>query len=261
MKLYEGIRVDKNDNVIFNWKYDDRHRDALLLDWFEARYFNENDIRYVYAYNYTDNATGKDKKIIRNYLKNPDNQNIEYVEEFVDNGILRLDAVEAIRNFDVFVCTKPRNSSSLLGTIRSYLYDYAMPLSINFELIKKCYRDVTFDKEKLERHLQELEWNKKDIKEISDRTERKFNELKKSGKLSQMKRFIPRQVRVAFSDFLKFSSEKEKVVYETLQDANVLVYDDFLTSGATVNEIIRYLKSINENNKLTVFVLINQRDV
>lgn len=182
--------MDNNDNVIFNWKYDDRHRDALLLDGFEARYFNENDIRYVYAYNYTDNATGKDKKIIRNYLKNPGNQNIEYVEEFVDNGILRLDAVEAIRNFDVFVCTKTRNSSSLLGIIRSYLYDYAVPLSINFGLIKKCYRDVTFGKEKLECHLKELKWSKKDIEEISDRTERKFNELKKSGKLFEMKRFI-----------------------------------------------------------------------
>ena len=76
-----------------------------------------------------------------------------------------------------------------------------------------------------------------------------------------MKKFIPRQVREAFTDFLKFESKETEEVYHNLQGVDVLVFDDFLTSGSTIKEIIRYLKTINPSNTLTVFVLINQKDI
>ena len=36
------------------------------------------------------------------------------------------------------------------------------------------------------------------------------------------------------------------------------VFDDFLTSGATIKEVIRYLKAIHDKNTLTVFILVKQ---
>ena len=75
-----------------------------------------------------------------------------------------------------------------------------------------------------------------------------------------MKKFVPRQVREAFTDFLKFESKETEEVYRNLQGVDVLAFDDFLTSGSTVKEIIRYLGAINPNNKLTIFILVNQKD-
>ena len=86
----------------------------------------------------------------------------------------------------------------------------------------------------------------------------KFNDLKKSGELFQITRFLPTAIRVGSTNYIKFASEVEKSVYMDLQNANVLIYDDFITSGSTVKEVMRYLKSINENNTLTVFILVKQ---
>lgn len=259
IKLYEGIRVDNEENVVFNWKYDDRNKDCLLLDGLEAKEFNDSGIRYVYAYNYTTKATNYEKKKIRSFLKNVDN--FEEVDNFVDNGVLRLNAVQDIRSFDAFVYIKPKKSLCLVSRIHSYLLDYSVPLSTNFELIKKCYSEVTFNENKLVEELQKLNWDKLTIEDTVRYTNQMFEKLKRGGKLFEMKKFVPRQVRVAFTDFLKFTNEMDKQIYTTLQDANVLVFDDFLTSGSTIKEIIRYLKAINPNNKITVFVLVNQKDV
>ena len=60
-----------------------------------------------------------------------------------------------------------------------------------------------------------------------------------------MKKILPSKIRPAFTNFLKFKTAEQKQIYEQLQNTEVLIYDDFLTSGSTVKEIIRYLKAIN----------------
>lgn len=259
MKIYEGVRVDNKGNVVFNWKYDDRSTDCLLLDGLEANEFNENGVKYVYGYNYTTKATREEKKIIRTFLKNV--ENFEEVDDFVDNGVLKLNAIADIRMFDAFVYVKPRKPLSLMSRISEHLLDYSTPFSTSFELVKKCYNEVTFDRNKLIQELSCLGWKEVDIEDTVNSVEYRFKKLKQSGSLFEMKKFIPRQVRVAFTDFMKFSTEEQKELFLTLQGANILVYDDFLTSGSTVKEIVRYLTSINSDNNITIFVLVNQNEV
>ena len=258
MKIYEGIRVDNKGNVTFNWQRDDKNKDILLLDGFEASSFNEDDVQYIYAYNYTQKATAEEKRIVRNYLK--DMKNIDEIDDFVDNGVLKLNAVKDIRSFRAFIYIKPRKPLSLISRIQSYLLDYSSPFSVDFHLVKKCYSEVTFDKNKLETILKKKHWSPVNIEDTINNVEYKFQQLKKSGKLFEMKKFIPRQVREAFTDFLKFESKETEEVYRNLQGVDVLAFDDFLTSGSTVKEIIRYLGAINPNNKLTIFILVNQKD-
>ena len=258
MKIYEGVRVDNKGNVTFNWERDNRDKDILLLDGFEASSFNEDDVQYIYAYNYTQKATTEEKRIVRNYLK--DMKNIDEIDDFVDNGVLKLNAVKDIRSFGAFIYIKPRKPLSLISRIQSYLLDYSSPFSVDFHLVKKCYSEVTFDKNKLEVILKKKHWSPVNIEDTVNNVEYKFQQLKKSGKLFEMKKFIPRQVREAFTDFLKFESKETEEVYRNLQGVDVLAFDDFLTSGSTVKEIIRYLDAINPNNKLTIFILVNQKD-
>ena len=99
IKLYEGIRLDNNDNLIFNWNYDDKNKDCLYLNGLEAKQFNDQRIRYIYAYNYSGNASQRDKKIIRQYLKSKQGFQDDDVRDLVDNGILKLSAVKHLSSF------------------------------------------------------------------------------------------------------------------------------------------------------------------
>ena len=42
---------------------------------------------------------------------------------------------------------------------------------------------------------------------------------------------------------------------------NVLVIDDVTTSGSTLNEVLRTLRILNEDNEITIFSLIGRKDL
>ena len=56
-----------------------------------------------------------------------------------------------------------------------------------------------------------------------------------------------------------------KPMYEELcsriRQQNVLVIDDVTTSGSTLNEILRTLRILNEDNDITIFSLIGRKDL
>ena len=48
----------------------------------------------------------------------------------------------------------------------------------------------------------------------------------------------------------------DKELYTTIRQQNVLVIDDVTTSGSTLNEVLRTLRILNEDNDITIFSLI-----
>lgn len=57
---------------------------------------------------------------------------------------------------------------------------------------------------------------------------------------------------------LPVEDEKTK---ERVETSNVLVIDDITTSGSTLNEVMRSLRILNENNNITIFSLIGRKDL
>ena len=47
----------------------------------------------------------------------------------------------------------------------------------------------------------------------------------------------------------------------TIRQQNVLVIDDVTTSGSTLGEILRTLRILNEDNRISIFSLIGRRDL
>ena len=47
----------------------------------------------------------------------------------------------------------------------------------------------------------------------------------------------------------------------SIRQQNVLIIDDVTTSGSTLNEILRTLRILNEDNEITIFSLIGRRDL
>ena len=71
-----------------------------------------------------------------------------------------------------------------------------------------------------------------------------------------IKRFVPREVREGFYNFLRFKSKQAEETYRKLQGVDLFLYDDFVTSGTTVKEMMRCIRSIHDKNTLTVFALL-----
>jgi len=59
-------------------------------------------------------------------------------------------------------------------------------------------------------------------------------------------------------EVLPVEDEKTK---ERVETSNVLVIDDITTSGSTLNEVMRSLRILNENNNITIFSLIGRKDL
>jgi hypothetical protein len=259
--IYAGVNVDAYGNVTFDWEMDNPDTDILKLAENTSGEFNDEGIRYVYGYQYNSKAGKDDKRIFRNYIKGLKNIGALYgenIDDFVEEGVFRLERCCGLSDFGAIVSIESAKSMSIINVMDSYISEYVKSPFFDFKLVKRTYDHVEFDSIKAAQALRDIGWRESRIYKEMGFITNKFNELKESGDLFEMKRFTPKEIRCAFTDFLRFNSDSEREVYETLQGVDVLIYDDFLTSGATVKEIIRYLKAINDRNTLTVFVLVKQ---
>ena len=60
---------------------------------------------------------------------------------------------------------------------------------------------------------------------------------------------------------LKFANEEDERLCTTIREQNVLIIDDVTTSGSTLNEMLRTLRILNEDNNIVVFSLIGRKDL
>lgn len=67
----------------------------------------------------------------------------------------------------------------------------------------------------------------------------------------------PRLYRV--SEIINASEDKE--LCSKIRQQNVLVIDDVTTSGSTLNEVLRTLRILNEDNDIRIFSLIGRKDL
>ena len=57
------------------------------------------------------------------------------------------------------------------------------------------------------------------------------------------------------------SKPMDEELSSRIRQQNVLVIDDVTTSGSTLNEVLRTLRILNEDNDITIFSLIGRSDL
>ena len=62
-----------------------------------------------------------------------------------------------------------------------------------------------------------------------------------------------------YEDILNYHSDEE--LCASIRNQNVLIIDDVATSGSTLNEILRTLRILNEDNNIVIFSLIGRKDL
>lgn len=262
--IYSGVSIDTESKLpVFNF-YKDNDTDVISLKSDCSGEYDLDNVKYVYAYEYNNRSNPSHRKIFRDYLKGNIVENVwfeEDVEEFVENAVIKLDNYVSLSEIGCLVEVESTRHPSLTDVMRGYLTDAIgrrRTCVTDISLVKATYRDVKFDEAKARIALAEAGLSTDKINHEIDFTVKKFESLKRSGELFQMKRFTPVAIREAFTDYLKFANDEQRKVYMSLQGTNVLIYDDFITSGSTVREIVRLLRSIHDKNTLTVFILVKQ---
>lgn len=249
-----GVFIDDAGQLQINTNRDKLYRDIVLFNTNTSGQLSIDGVRVIYGYQYNPVADRPKLAQFRKMIKHP--SAVDNIEEFVEAGVLHIDEYIPLDSFEVVVRIKLSYRPSILDTIYSCLLEHVSKQSMSYELIKATYQDVEFDEEKARQALLEAEYSEDDVDELIDSLLVTFDELKSSDRLFEMKRFLPRAIRTGFTNFLKFATDAERQAYERLQGVDVLIYDDLLTSGSTIREMARYLRSINPSNTLTAFVLI-----
>lgn len=263
----EGIRKDESDHYVFD-RGADFDTDIIFLCKNTSGVKTKGNLTYYYGYEFNPKATRKQQEDFRNDIKHRfHDSDVFYSEDadrFVRDGIYRMDELKRLSNFGVAISTASfYGEKTLTGLMCQICWD-EMPDRVpccNLQLIKKMCKDVTFDEERAREALMSTEKyrDKRDVDSAIKNLKAQFEAEKRRGGLFKIKLYKPVIGRSGFIDFLKFPTPAHQKLYETLKEGTeVLVCEDFITSGSTVNEIIRFLNSINPNNKISVFVLINQ---
>ena len=67
--------------------------------------------------------------------------------------------------------------------------------------------------------------------------------------------------RPYMTQFLRFATKTDEELCRTICEQNVLVIDDVTTIGSTLGEVLRALRILNEDNRITIFSLIGRSDL
>ncbi|MBQ2097181.1 MAG: hypothetical protein II480_03315 [Bacteroidales bacterium] len=88
---------------------------------------------------------------------------------------------------------------------------------------------------------------------LDDIHKKDYFTIAKDVKKSRFRPYITR--------FLTFKTKEDEELCAQIRKQNVLIIDDVTTSGSTLNEILRTLRFINKDNKITIFSLIGRKDL
>jgi hypothetical protein len=222
---------------------------------------------FYYGYEFSEQVESSVRTAFIKYVKfTSDLQNTPNLTDFIKNAIDNLDKQINLYDYDLVVM--PESSSKVNQYMLRYIYRFAQPTLRKMELVKALPSNISFDMDAYEQsYLNDVlengrprytETQKEEVRlSISNMLDlihqKDYFTIAKDVKKSRLRPYM--------TEFLEFASETDKELYATIRKQNVLIIDDVTTSGSTLNEILRSLRIVNDNNSITIFSLIGRKDL
>ena len=200
---------------------------------------------------------------------------VKFTEDLQNNSDLTNFIKKAVDNlshqinlYDYNLVVMPESSSKVNQYMLRYIYRFAQPTLRKMELVKALPSNISFDMDAYEQsYLNDVLENgrprytdaqkeevKQSISNMLDLIHQKdYFTIAKDVKKS---RFRPYMMQ-----FLKFATKADEELCASIRNQNILIIDDVTTSGSTLNEILRTLRILNEDNDITIFSLIGRKDL
>lgn len=261
--LKEGVRYDaSSDMFVFDFEKDGE-TDIISLEKTGYRISAFNHC-YYYAYKFADSVDSASRTSFIHSIKFPDGKITEQDKKtFIVNAVNRLDTDISLPSYKVIVY--PESMSELNRQMLGYLNRFASPELISMEMVKSLPSKIQFGFNRFSVEILDARLPNGRARYTAMQRQKVLSDIRKMmDEIHVMKYFsIARSVRKNkyrkfFRNYYSFKDEKDKAMFETIMNSNVLVIDDIVTTGTTIAHILDCLRSVNDTNNIVVFSLIGK---
>ena len=257
MKILEGVKKD-GANYVFDYT-SDNFSDVVHLTgpYLYKSSFGGND--YYFGYEFNPEISSKDRSDFIKFLKGTSDNNIsdKDFQQFVDRPLADLDKYVGLANVETVIYPVSNINNVVRKIVRAVLNfmqhstDY-----ITYELVKNIPKDVTFDYKSFATDRGGV--NSQSYKDSIPVINKLLDNIHKSEYFS-IARDVKTKYRPFIMNYLKLSDEYSSESLSSLINANsILVIDDINTSGSTLREILRIVRSLNNTANVYIYTLIGK---
>lgn len=261
-----GVTFDDNgQKFIFDFEHDgEDDLVSLTGEGYQVEAFGKC---FYYGYEFSELVDSNLRTAFIKYVKfseqlqdNPD------LTQFIKRAVDNLN--RKINLYDYNLVVMPESSSKVNQYMLRYIYRFAQPTLRKMELVKALPANISFDMDAFEQQY---------LEDVLENGRPRYTEAQKAEvrrSIGQMLDLIHQKeyftiakdvkksrFRPYMMQFLKFATKADEELCATIRQQNVLIIDDVATSGSTLNEILRTLRILNEDNDISIFSLIGRKDL
>ena len=261
-----GVTFNSEQNCfVFDFEHDGRN-DIIQLtgDGYDVTAFGHC---FYYGYEFSEDIDGTVRSSFIKFVKFTDNlKDNPEITRFIRKAID--DLTKKVNLYDYDLVVMPESSSKVNQYMLRYIYRFAQPMLRQMELVKSLPEHISFDMDGYERTYLDAtlengrpRYTEQQKSQVKDTINGMMDLIHKKDYFTIAKDVKKKRMRPFITDFLKFANEKDELLCKTIRQQNILVIDDIATSGSTLNEVLRALRILNEDNKITIFSLIGRKDL
>lgn len=259
----EGVHYDAQlDSFIFDFE-NDYETDIIKLKkvGYKVSAFNHC---YYFGYQFENNTDSSKRTKFIHSIKFPDGKISEKDKNtFIVNAVDKLDSDISLPAYELIVY--PESMSEINRDMLKYLNRFASPDIVNMEIIKTLPSKIEFDYNRFNVEVlngklsngrdrytpQQKEEVIKNIQAMMDSIHNlEYFSIARDVKKTKYRQYIRK--------YCTFKDENDKQLFETIQNTNVLIVDDIVTSGTTISHLLKCLRSVNDSNNIVIFSLIGK---
>lgn len=252
--IYGGVR-GTSTGYTFDYTYD---YPEDILDIVPPKLYSSSipGATFWFGYKFKDHVSSKVRTDFIHFIKGIGEPKITQSElnQFISLPLQELN--KEISTFDIDCVVYPVSSRSTI--VKSIMTQTAKHLSrysskCSFELVKSAPTDIEFDWDLFEYENQDNPSYGLMVNHVNNYIMPKIHGLD----YFSLARDIKPRYRPYIQNFLNFDDRSLKKL-QSLHSENILVIDDIATSGSTLNEIVRILRSIDKLSNIYIFTLIGR---
>ena len=261
-----GVTYDNEKQMfVFDFEHDGAEDIVKLTgDGYQVEAFGRC---FYYGYEFSDQVDSNVRSAFIKYVKfNNALQDSPDLTQFIKKAVDNLN--KKINLYDYNLVVMPESTSKVNQYMLRYIYRFAQPMLREMELVKAVPSSISFDMDAFEKqYFNDVLENGRPRYTEAQKEEVRQSIANMLGLIHQKDYFtIAKDVKKSrwrpyITKFLKFATPADEELCKMIRQQHVLVIDDVTTSGSTLNEILRTLRILNEDNEITIFSLIGKKDL
>lgn len=261
-----GVRYDNaNQQFVFDFEHDGATDMVHLTgNGYQVEAFGKC---FYYGYEFTEQTEGAARSAFIKYVKfNPSLRDNPDLTQFIQKAVNCLS--HKINLYDYNLVVMPESRSPINQYMVRYIYRFAQPTLRRLELVKNLPANISFDMDAFgNAYLDDTlengrpRYTEAQKEEVRQSIGQMLELIHKKDYFTIAKDVKKSRFRPFMTEFLRFASKADEDLCAKIRQQNVLVLDDVATSGSTINEVLRALRILNEDNNITIFSLIGRQDL